>query len=52
MITIILLCSCDFSKPIPKQLRVSNGMKKLAEKTVDTFDDYSNVKKRIINMYF
>lgn len=45
MITIILLCSCGFSKPIPKQLRVSNGMKKLAEKTVDSFDDYSNAKK-------
>lgn len=45
LITIILLCSCGLINPIPEQLKLSNGMKKLAEKTIDSFNDYSNAKK-------
>lgn len=45
MITIILLCSCGFEKKIPKELQLSEGMEKLAQKTIDSFDGYMSADK-------
>ena len=44
----ILLCSCDLNSittTIPKELKTSEGMKNLGERTVNAFEDYSSAKK-------